>query len=386
MRKKLLRILKCPNNNNFDLKIFGAEVNRNNIILKDLENEQLQDNDDIINGLIICESSQTAYPISESIAILLSDNDIDINHHLPLLERYIANIPANYKYVLTSTLDRIAKQIETNDGKWNREEMRYYDKEVNTQEQRDSMLWEIKNTPVWRIFIPRSKHIIKHIQEGCKNQNILEIGCGNSRTISWAFNPAIHNYNYIGTDISFKRLLVGKKSIPEGDFLQASALNLPFRPSSFYALISFGMLHHLPRPIEAIKQSSHLIIKNGYFAFHEPITRKETKLPGMETFKKLMSDYKHSEHDGKIEIDPSLSALLELGFSVVNIEKEISYLRSFTETIAKRISRATMKNKTVIQLLTATDKIILETLGKISRRAGASAVCAVVKKTTELKY
>lgn len=376
-----MKILKCPNNNETDLKIYGAEVIRNNSALKNLLNEQLQDEDEIVNGLIICESCKTAYPISESIAILLTDADLDINHHRPLLERYVSLIPDPYNSVLNATLDRIAKSSETHDGIWNREEMRYYDNEVNTQQQRDSMLHEIKNTPVWRIFIPRTKHIIKFIEEGCENQNILEIGCGNSRTISWVFNPAKHNYNYIGTDISFKRLLVGKKSIPEGDFIQASALILPFKPNSFYALISFGMLHHLPRPVDAIKNCANLVFKNGYFAFHEPITRKEVKMPGLETFKKVMTDYQHSEHDGKIEIDPSLSALHDLGFTVVNIEKEISFFRSFTETIAKRISRATMRSKTFIKVLTAADKLVLGTVGKISRRAGASAAFAVLRKT-----
>ncbi len=298
------------------------------------------------------------------------------------MEKYSLIVLEPYKSVLKSTLERITKLNETNDGKWNREEMRYYDKEVNTPEQRDYMLHEIKNTPIWRIFIPRTNHIIKHLELVCHNQNVLEIGCGNSRTVSWAFHPEKFHYNYVGTDISFKRLLVAKKSIPSGDFIQASALNLPFIPESFYGLISFGMLHHLPRPIDAIRHCVPLIAKGGYFAFHEPITRPEVKVPGLETFKKIMSDYQHSEHDGKIEIDPVLNTFHELGFSVLNIVKEISTLRSFSETILKRISRETMKNKTVIKTITLADKFVLGTVGKLSKRAGASAVFAVMKKTS----
>ncbi len=380
MRKKLLKILKCPNSNNPELKIFGAEVNRNAQMHFNIENDQLLDDDDIVNGVIICTNSNTAFPISEHIAILLSDADVDINHHRPLLEKISLNISEPFKSIIKTTLERITRLNETKDGKWNREEMRYYDKEINTAEQRVAMLHEIKNTPIWRIFIPRTNHIIKHIALNCKNQNVLEIGCGNSRTVSWAFHPEKFHYNYVGTDISFKRLLVAKKSIPEGDFIQASALNLPFVTGSFYALISFGMLHHLPRPDDAIRHCAPLIVKDGYFAFHEPITRPEVKMPGLETFKKVMSDYQHSEHDGKIEIEPTLNTFNELGFSVLNIAKEISTLRSFTETILKRISRETMKNKTVIKTITMADKLVLGTVGKISKRAGASAVFAVMKK------
>ncbi len=81
MRKKLLKILKCPNNHNSDLKIFGAEVNRNGQILFNIENDQLLDDDDIINGVIISEKAtqhfqlvktlQFCYPIMILILIII---------------------------------------------------------------------------------------------------------------------------------------------------------------------------------------------------------------------------------------------------------------------------------------------------------------------------
>ncbi|HMT28122.1 MAG TPA: methyltransferase domain-containing protein, partial [Bacteroidia bacterium] len=238
MRKRLTNILICPNNYQSDLKIYGTKVHRNGAVLYNLDDTQLLEDDDIEEGIIVSDSSQTAYPVSEFIAILLSDTDIDTNHHQMLLEKAVDKCPDFYNTILKSTLERITKHKDTSEGKWNREEMKYYDNEVNTPEQREQMLHSIKNMPIWRIFQPRTKYIIKYLKEKCAGQTILEIGSGNSRTVSWAFNPASFNFKYVGSDISFKRLMVAKKSIPEGDFFQASALNLPFKNDSFYAVIS----------------------------------------------------------------------------------------------------------------------------------------------------
>ncbi len=380
MRKKIIPLLRDPNNRTVKFKVFGISVSRNNQNITNLVDSEIQNEDDILEGVLIAEEGRTAYPINGAVAILLNDLDVDTNHHCSLLESMLPALPSPYKEITAETLTRLQKTADTFDGKWNREEMKYYDKEVSSDDQRNKMLQELKNKPIWRIFLPRKKYIIDLISNHIKNKFMLEIGSGNSRTISYNFDPGKNSYNYIGTDISFKRLLVAKQAIPTGDFIQTSALNLPFKPESFEAIISFGMLHHLPRPSDAVKECHNLIIPGGYFAFHEPINRPTLNVPGMESLKKAMTTYEHSEHDGKIDLAEITKLMAEINFHPVSVKYQISALRTMIETLIKNISRKIMLQKFVINMLSATDEIVLSTLGKMSAKYGPSAVLAVFKK------
>lgn len=382
MRKKIVPLLKDPNNHQPGFRLFGSIVHRGALQLTNLTYQDLESEDDIEEGLLISADGSTAYPIEGFVAILLSDTDVDLNHHQSLLQKFSGKCPQEFETVLRATLSRLHAAQNSADGTWNREEMRYYDKEVSTVEQRNKMLRAIREVPVWRIFLPRKKHIINVISKEIRNEYLLEIGSGNSRTVYWEFNPSKYQYNYIGSDISFKRLLVAKQAIPEGDFFQASALNLPFLENSFCTVLSFGMLHHLPRPADAVKSSYRLVKANGFFAFHEPIIKPEINLPGMNTFRKTMTTYEHSDHDGKIDYNQVKELLQSFGFKQIRIHKQISIFRSFSETIIKNISRSILNNKSVIKTIEFLDEIPLNTLGRISRRAGASAAFSVFRKTT----
>jgi len=382
MRKKILPYLKCPENGQPGLKIYGAVVMRDGQLIYDVSEAELEEEDDIISGLLISESSNTAYPIDQAIAILLAHHDVDPFHHIPLLESLKEKCPATFKDLLQKTIQRINQPSTSGDGNWNRDEMRYYDAEVETPEKRNKMLDNIRTIPVHRILLPRQWHITQIISQSVNNAVLLEIGCGNASTIYRIFNPGKHNYRYIGSDISFKRLMVAKMAIPEGDFIQASALNLPFKNEIFTAIVSFGMLHHLPRPVDAVIQVIPLIKNKGYFAFHEPIERPTVKFPGLDSLKKLMMTYEHSEHDGKINLDEVLKTLTVAGFKTIHKATQVSSLRSISETILKRINRKIMLNKQVILFIENSDKLILNTIGKLSKTVGPKAILVVMQKAS----
>jgi ubiquinone/menaquinone biosynthesis C-methylase UbiE len=380
MRKRTGRLLKLPDSKDGIMRFYAFDVIRDEKLIHNKDHDELLDEDDIINGFIVNEEQKIIYPISNYIGVLLSKNDIDLNPHLALLKSYYPIIPSRYREFLDVTIESIMAAIDTSDGNWNRDEMRYYDKEVETDLLRNKMLESIKNIPVWRIMLPRKKFITDIIKADCQNSEILEIGCGNSRTVSNIFRPAEYKYNYIGTDISFNRLRVAKSAVPEGDFIQASALELPFHKESFNAIISFGMLHHLPRPEDAVKSCTELIRKNGYFCFHEPFTRPALNMPGTNTFKKIVSTYEHSEHDQKINLPEIGKILFDSGFVIVSSKKEISLLRAFIESIIKKVSRKMILTKSVIQFLAAADELFILSVGKISRRFGPGNIFMVTRK------
>ena len=182
---------------------------------------------------------------------------------------------------------------------------------------------------MWRIFIPRKKYMIDVIAEECKNEYVLEIGGGVCRGVSVIFNPVQYHHKYIGTDIAFKRLVVAKMATPAGDFLQASALNLPFKKDTFKCVISFGMLHHLPRPVEALAHCNGVLKDGGYITFHEPIIRPDLPIISSNVARKIFRTYEHSEHDGKIDFDASMKMLESKNHEVVKITNQISTFSLF---------------------------------------------------------
>ncbi len=378
----MLSLLKCPETHQTGMKLFAVEVMRNGKLLSTFEQQELQEEDDIISGLLINETHQIVYPIAESIAILLSKSDVDTFHHVPLLQKFKSQCPAALLPIIENTLGHLQKSATTSDGNWNRDEMRYYDADVETPGKQEKMVQSIKKTPVHRILIPRKKHITDIIASTAQQHAVLEIGCGNASSVYRIFNPATYHYRYIGSDISFKRLLVAKKMLPEGEFVQASALNLPFIGACFTTVISFGMLHHLPRPVDAVNQVIPLIMNNGLFAFHEPVVRRNVNFPGKEIIKKAMATYEHSEHDGKIDLQETINSLTSAGFTTLHQSFQISPVRSVAETLIKKFSRKIMLNKKVIQLIIKVDDLIINSTSTRSGEPVGKAVFQVMQKSS----
>lgn len=381
MRKKLLPLLSCPNDRSTSFKMYGVEVMRNGNLLKNIDHDGLLDEDDVKTGVVLAEGSNTAYPVSNYVGVILSDADVDRGHHNTLLSPLKDNVPLLFNAAITSTLNRIYGLGETQDGKWNREEMKYYDEAVETSEKQQAMLKSIKEKNLWRIFIPRKKDMIDTISAACKGEWVLEIGCGNARTIARIFHPQENGYNYLGTDISFKRLEVAKQSLPGSDFLQASAFNLPLKKDAFNAAISFGMLHHLPRPAEAIIEVNKTLKHGGYFAFHEPVyTSRRFSEKQTAVVRKIFRTYEHSVHDNKIELNEAITCLKSLHHEVVKIVPYNSIFRVTFEAAMNRISRRWLTKKFPVKAMLKLDNVLLHTVVKLSNKLGPQAAVVVSQK------
>jgi ubiquinone/menaquinone biosynthesis C-methylase UbiE/uncharacterized protein YbaR (Trm112 family) len=354
---------------------------RNGNLLNNIDHDQLLDEDDIKTGVIVAESSNTAYPIANYVGVMLSDADVDRGHHNILLSPLKDNVPASYNAAIQSTLGRIYGLNETDDGKWNREEMKYYDEAVSTPARQQAMLKSIQEENLWRIFIPRKKDMIDLIANAAKGQWLLEIGCGNSRTITRIFHPGQNGYNYLGTDISFKRLEVAKQALPGSDFLQASALNLPLKKDTFNVAISFGMLHHLPRPSEAIIEVNKTLKPGGYFTFHEPVyTSRKFSEKQSAVVRKIFRTYEHSDHDNKIELKEAMDCLKSLHHTIISIVPYNSIFRVMFEGVMNLISKKWLTRKTPVSLLLKTDNVLLRTIVKLSNKMGPQAAVVVSQK------
>ena len=381
MHTRILDKLICPNTHLQPLLLFALEINRNQQILSNPDNTSLQPLDDVKTGLLYTADKKNIYFIHEFIPILLNDTDQDLNHIKSIYQEVGNRLPDEFKQAIEQTFSKIESKNLSADGNWNREEMKYYDAAVDTPELRAKMLNSIQRENLWRIFIPRKEEMINHFETNCKGQWIFEIGCGNARTVARMFNPIKFNFNYIGTDISFKRLMVAKMAIPESDFIQASALNIPIKNNSFNGAISFGMLHHLPRPAEAVTEVNKKLLQGAIFSYHEPVyTSRQFSEKQSAIVRKVFRTYDHSDHDNKINLKESLAALKEANHQIVSIVPYNSVFRVVFEAIINRFYKSWQKSKLVMKSVLIIDNILLKTIVRLSNKLGPQAIIVVSKK------
>lgn len=375
MYKRILDKLICPNTGAGDLKIYSVELSRQNKSERNLSGENIGSEDDIKAGILFTSDKKNVYVIHEYIPVLLNDADQDLPHLTSIATPLINQLPSDLADALQQTLNRVSAQHKSADGDWNREEMKYYDAAVDTEKQRHEMLKSIKTDNLWRLFIPRKQNMIKYLEKNCKGKWIFEIGCGNARTVSRIFNPAEYDYNYIGTDISFKRLMVAKMAIPGSDFIQASALNIPIKNNFFDAAISFGMLHHLPRPTDAFSEVDKKLKQDGIFTLHEPVyTTRQFSEKQTAMVRKLFRTYEHSAHDNKINLKETTAALNKLNYKIITIAPYNSLFRVVYEAVMNRIYKPWHKNKGIMKTVLFLDNILLNTVVKLSNKLGPQAI------------
>lgn len=360
--------------------VFAYELKRGNQLLSNVDHDQIQDKDDVRTGFVIGNKSRSVYPITEYILSALSDEDTDYELYISLLNSALEYSPSKYKSTIRENIERLIQCNCEQSGDWNRDEMQYYDRVVETEVQRKAFCEKIKKEPLWHIYIERERYLLRDLflPRCC---NVLEIGCGNTRTIDWLFPPRKYNYNYVGTDISLKRLMLAKMVIPEGDFVQCSALNLPFRDKTFAAVFSFGVLHHLENPLQGVKVCFSKLSEGGYFLMHEPIEKPKKLLPEgkLECVRKILQTYKHSEHDNDINLSSTLRLFKDKKCIVQRVNFNASVLRTVVSRIFALFPKIN-KSKKAWKLLIAADRIFIKLFCFKPNRFGPGCVFVRIKK------
>lgn len=324
-------------------------------------------------------ASNTVYPIIDAILCLLADDDMDWPWYQRAVDVLRQDAPADVQTLLDENVDRL-QQIQSSDtGVWNQEEMVYYDHEVEDAALRQQMVERIQGKPLLHIFLERNRHLVAHLRQ-CQPRKVLEVGGGNSRTIYGLYRPADNDYMYIGTDIAFKRLLVAKAVIPEGDFVQCSALNLPFKRNQFDGVVAFGMMHHLPDPMKGVREAVDCLAEGGCLILHEPVERP-TLIPdvGYDWLKKLLATYEHSEHDNTVNVENLMSVLAANNCTILHRHFSGSALRTILQNLYGRVTALKYSNSAWETLLTL-DQAFIKLFCQTPNQLGPKAIYVAAQK------
>ncbi len=84
---------------------------------------------------------------------------------------------------------------------------------------------------------------VTHIPSLPATGRILELGCGNAKTIAAV---GVDQRRITGIDISRHALALARAAAPAAEFCKADARRLPFRDRTFSAVIAFHITSHLP--------------------------------------------------------------------------------------------------------------------------------------------
>jgi SAM-dependent methyltransferase len=119
--------------------------------------------------------------------------------------------------------------------------------------------------PRWRSYRIYFKNKLQKVIK--KHDYILDLGCGPLPSIV----PFDECELYCCADISISNLK-NIKAQKNGlcDCILCDAESLPFQEGIFNSIISFGLLHHLPQPKNAITSISSILQEDGVMIAHEP--------------------------------------------------------------------------------------------------------------------
>lgn len=369
MRADTTGLLVCPDTGATDFSLFGARVLRGKAALEAVPAAGLLPGDEILDGVLL--GGDRAYPVRHGVLSLLSDASADPRAWQEHFQAVRPLCPGPVQATVDRTLDRVDRAAATADGRWNRDEMRYYDEAVATPEKREAMRQAILGRYLGRTFHTRERVILAALRPQARGKRVLEVGCGTARTVARLLRPEEWGFDYVGVDISFQRLAVARSLLPAGLFVQASALELPFRDGIADVGLAFGALHHLPRPLEALECLDRVLRDECLLGLHEPLATPKLVEGRWPRLQRLLTTYEHSVHDGEVERGEVDRFLAGHGFAVLRRDESVSPFRTLVETLLRLASsEAVIESPTLARVLHPLDAVFLGTVGRLSRTLG----------------
>lgn len=381
MRASLVGRLRSPNDPRLRLQAHACEARPCASHSLDGLRDHVADDEEIVNGLLIDEQGTSAFPIADSVASLLRDEDVDLASHMSLLEERKKHAPRQFREAVAATLQRLSRRTADWTGQWNREEMAYWDRDVTTSEGRARIAQAYRTTTSWGVFGTQATYLARPMQRELDGRLQLEVGCGAARTMSQLAARGELRGTYVGIDVSRLRLTLAKSLMPSGTFIQASALALPFEDAAFAGVLGFGVYHHLSDPLAAIADSVKKLTPGGLIGFHEPIDTPKLLPPESRLrplARALLETYPHSEHDGAIPLRQTLQLLRNAGLTVLTEHYSMSIARTLSDRLISCIQADEVARR-AYQAADVMDALTIASICRLSQRFGPRAVTLLAR-------
>jgi ubiquinone/menaquinone biosynthesis C-methylase UbiE len=127
--------------------------------------------------------------------------------------------------------------------------------------------WFVNKPQHARQAINRAEKLL-HFINMKEKQNFLEVGCGSGAVSKHVAKKYL--LNVTGVDIDPEQIKLAQESmgdIPNIHFLEVGATKLPFQDNDFDIVLSFGVMHHIPNWLDALKEIRRVLKPKGYFIY-----------------------------------------------------------------------------------------------------------------------
>jgi len=145
--------------------------------------------------------------------------------------------------------------------------------------------------------------------------------------------------------------------------------------------LAFGAIHHLPRPIEALRCLDKALKDEAILGLHEPIQTPKLVEGKIRFLQRLFTTYEHSEHDGEINVEELTQFLNNYQFADSRCHFSITPFRTLTETCLRLIrSNRILESATLARVLHPIDSVFVHAIGRMSKLLGPPAVTVLAKR------
>lgn len=134
------------------------------------------------------------------------------------------------------------------------------------------------------------RHLIQHVDPR-RVESLLDIGCGTGILYEVLREEGFQG-RYIGTDLSEDMLDIGRKRHPGIDLRRMDAERLDFPDRSFEVTLMRSLLHHVPHPVEAIREMER--VTRQTVVLSEPHRNILTEVP--RSLAKRFTDHFDEDH------------------------------------------------------------------------------------------
>lgn len=106
-------------------------------------------------------------------------------------------------------------------------------------------------------------------------RDFLEVGCGNGATSRYIANN--YNLNVTGIDLDSEQIELAQRNageLPNCRFLVGDVTRLPFQDNHFDIVLSFGVMHHIPNWLDALKEIARVLKPDSCFVYWDLVYPK----------------------------------------------------------------------------------------------------------------